>query len=144
MGKWFYIGVGMGLLFWFFSAFLHSFIFENETSFSLFRELFSDDLHKLFVRGFVLILFLAFGLYAQFMSAKQEKTIHELEEALSEIKILRGILPICSHCKKVRDDEGYWNQIEAYIQKHSEAKFSHSICKECMKKYYPDLNTNEE
>ena len=57
-----------------------------------------------------------------------------------ELKILRGLMPICSFCKKIRDDDGYWNQLEAYISDHSEAQFSHSICQECMDKYYPDID----
>lgn len=64
----------------------------------------------------------------------------KLQGALSEIKVLRGILPVCSFCKKIRDDQGSWNQIEAYIQEHSDAEFSHSICKECANKHYPDLH----
>ena len=64
----------------------------------------------------------------------------ELEAAFSEVKILRGMLPICMHCKKIRDDKGYWNQLESYIQEHSGAEFSHSICQECAKKHYPDMN----
>ena len=68
----------------------------------------------------------------------------ELQEALSEVKSLSGLLPICSHCKKIRDDQGYWNSIEKYIQEHSEAEFSHSICQECAKKYYPDYDIYEE
>ena len=60
----------------------------------------------------------------------------ELENALDEIKILRGILPICASCKKIRDDAGYWNQIEAYIEKYTEAQFSHGICEECAEKLY--------
>lgn len=63
----------------------------------------------------------------------------ELEKALAEVKTLSGLLPICSSCKKIRDDKGYWNQIEAYIQDHSEVDFSHSICPDCAKKIYPDL-----
>lgn len=68
----------------------------------------------------------------------------ELRKSLSRIKQLSGLLPICMHCKKIRDDKGYWNQIEAYIQKHSEAEFSHSICKECAKQYYPDLGLYDD
>ena len=67
-----------------------------------------------------------------------------LEEALREVKTLSGLLPVCSHCKKVRDDQGYWNQIELYISEHSDADFSHGICPECAKKYYPDLKIYEE
>lgn len=61
----------------------------------------------------------------------------ELADALKEIKTLRGILPLCSFCKKIRDDKGYWEQVDVYIHKHSEADISHSICPDCMKKNYP-------
>lgn len=65
---------------------------------------------------------------------------NKLQEAIAQIKILSGMLPICSSCKKIRDDNGYWNQIESYIQEHSEVDFSHSICPECAGKYYGDYN----
>ncbi len=71
---------------------------------------------------------------------QREKLIEALQKALSEVKTLRGFLPICSYCKKIRDDKGYWSQIESYIHKHSDAEFSHGICPECAKKYYPDMN----
>jgi K+-sensing histidine kinase KdpD len=74
---------------------------------------------------------------------QQEKLISQLKAALSEVKRLSGLLPICSMCKKIRDDQGYWNQIESYIQDHSDAKFSHSICRECAKTYYPDFDVYE-
>lgn len=70
---------------------------------------------------------------------EREKLISELRTALAEIRTLRGFLPICSNCKRVRDDEGYWNQIDAYIQNHSDIEFSHSICPECAQKLYPEL-----
>jgi hypothetical protein len=59
---------------------------------------------------------------------------------LAEVKTLSGLLPICSHCKKIRDDKGYWNKIETYISNHSNAMFSHGICEECVKKHYPDFD----
>jgi PAS domain S-box-containing protein len=71
---------------------------------------------------------------------QRNKLITELQKTLSEVKTLRGFLPICSHCKKIRDDKGYWNQIESYIHKHSDAEFSHGICPECAQKYYPDMD----
>lgn len=71
---------------------------------------------------------------------KLETTISHLNSALDEINTLKGILPICSSCKKVRDDSGYWRQIESYISLHSEAEFSHSICPECVQKLYPDMD----
>ena len=80
------------------------------------------------------------------LTAERERNrlIAELREALSKIKKLSGLLPICSHCKKIRDDKGYWNQIESYIHDHSDAEFSHSICPECAKKYYPDLDIYDD
>jgi ABC-type nitrate/sulfonate/bicarbonate transport system substrate-binding protein len=75
---------------------------------------------------------------------QKKELIHDLKSALKEIKKLSGMLPICSHCKKIRDDKGYWNQIENYISEHSEAEFSHGICKECAEKYYPDLGLYED
>jgi len=65
--------------------------------------------------------------------------IQELRESLEHIKTLQGILPICSFCKKIRDDQGYWNQVEAYVGKHSDVQFSHGICPECMKRHYPKI-----
>ncbi|MDA3897368.1 MAG: hypothetical protein PF482_14635 [Desulfobacteraceae bacterium] len=70
----------------------------------------------------------------------REELIVQLKNALNEIKQLRGILPICAHCKKIRDDKGYWNQIESYIENHTEAEFSHGICPGCAEKFYPDLD----
>ena len=68
------------------------------------------------------------------------KTISAYENALKEIKTLKGMLPICSACKKIRDDRGYWNQLEDYIMAHSEAEFTHGICPECIKIHYPDFD----
>jgi PAS domain S-box-containing protein len=71
---------------------------------------------------------------------ERERLILELTEALSKVKILSGLLPICASCKKIRNDEGYWEQIEMYIRDHSEAEFSHSICPECTEKLYPEYH----
>ncbi|MBN1995671.1 MAG: response regulator [Anaerolineae bacterium] len=68
-----------------------------------------------------------------------EHTNAELQEALDKVKILTGLLPICSGCKKIRNDHGYWEQVEIYIASHSDAEFSHGLCPECIKKLYPDL-----
>ena len=67
---------------------------------------------------------------------EQQRLIHELQSALSEVKTLKGFLPICSSCKKIRDDKGYWNQIESYIQERSDAEFSHSMCPDCSDSIY--------
>ena len=69
---------------------------------------------------------------------ERERLIGELREALAKVKLLSGLLPICASCKKIREGNGYWNQIESYIKEHSEAEFSHGLCPECAKKLYPD------
>ncbi|MDO9109681.1 MAG: ABC transporter substrate-binding protein [Desulfatirhabdiaceae bacterium] len=73
------------------------------------------------------------------VEAEREKLIHELEKALARVNQLSGLLPICASCKKVREDSGYWTQIEAYVQDRSEAEFSHGICPECAEKLYPEF-----
>jgi sigma-B regulation protein RsbU (phosphoserine phosphatase) len=70
--------------------------------------------------------------------AERDQLIQELQKALANVKSLSGLLPICSGCKKIRDDKGYWNQVESYVQRHSEATFTHGLCPVCMKKYFPD------
>jgi PAS domain S-box-containing protein len=70
---------------------------------------------------------------------EREKTIAELQHAIAEVKVLSGLLPVCASCKKIRDDNGYWNQIEAYVREHSEADFTHSICPDCTRELYPDF-----
>ncbi|MBU3914235.1 PAS domain S-box protein [bacterium] len=70
---------------------------------------------------------------------ERERLIKELQEAFDSIKTLKGLLPICANCKKIRDDGGYWNQIESFIESHSDALFSHGICPDCYKKLYPDV-----
>jgi len=68
-----------------------------------------------------------------------EKTTNRLQGALDNIKTLEGLLPMCSNCKNIRDDDGYWQQLEVYIQQHSNAEFSHSICPKCACQLYPGL-----
>ena len=75
---------------------------------------------------------------------EREKLILQLQDALAKVKTLRGLIPICSSCKKIRDDKGYWNQIEVFIRDHSEADFSHGICPDCVKKLYDDLSEPDD
>ena len=79
--------------------------------------------------------------YGKLKQADKEKEalIINLQNALDEVKKLSGMLPICSSCKKIRDDDGYWQQIEEYIRDHSEADFTHGICNDCVKELYPDF-----
>lgn len=81
---------------------------------------------------------------AVFLQLQQQKNIikkqaEELQQKINEVKVLRGILPICSHCKKIRNDKGFWQQVDAYLQEHTEAELSHGICTDCAKKHYPQF-----
>ena len=69
---------------------------------------------------------------------KCDSYIYELEQAMKKIKVLSGIVPICMHCKQIRDDKGYWNELETFISQHSDAQFTHGICEACLEKYYPE------
>lgn len=90
-----------------------------------------------------LVVALAIGLAHRLrirqVQARERALGIRVDEALAHIRVLRGMLPICASCKNIRDDKGYWNQIEMYIREHSEAEFSHGICPDCMKKLYPDF-----
>lgn len=77
------------------------------------------------------------------LNAELEARNRELQEALEKVKTLRGLLPICASCKKIRDDQGYWQQVEVYVREHSEAEFSHGLCPDCIKKLYPEFLDGE-
>ena len=70
---------------------------------------------------------------------EMKRTQEALQQALNDVQTLRGIVPICMHCKKIRDDQGYWNRVEVYLQDHTEVEFSHGICPECAKQLYPEF-----
>jgi sigma-B regulation protein RsbU (phosphoserine phosphatase) len=71
--------------------------------------------------------------------AELRRINEDLQKALREVKVLRGLIPICASCKKIRNDGGFWQQIEEYIGEHSEAEFSHGLCQPCLKKLYPGV-----
>ncbi len=77
--------------------------------------------------------------YKHQMEKERMQLTNQLRDALAKIKTLSGLLPICGFCKRIRDDKGYWEQVESYISKHSEAQFSHGVCPECVKKYYGEF-----
>ncbi|MFZ2196575.1 MAG: response regulator [Thermodesulfovibrionales bacterium] len=75
----------------------------------------------------------------QQQNKEKDELIAKLQNALDKVKFLSGLLPICSSCKKIRDDKGYWQQIESYVREHSEAQFTHGLCPDCLTKLYPNL-----
>lgn len=98
-----------------------------------------DYLVKGQINGFVLYRTLLHAIERQQAEAERIRLIEELKRALAQVKTLRGLLPICAGCKKIRDDSGYWNQIEVYIMQHSDAQFSHGLCPDCLRRLYPGL-----
>lgn len=91
----------------------------------------------------IILSYVLESLRAHYIGQLERQNI-ELQEALADVKKLSGLLPICSSCKKIRDDKGYWKQIESYIHEHSEAQFSHGICPECAQEFYPDITLNDD
>lgn len=139
------LGIFMGISFWFIESFIHSVIFKHGPFIGELLPL--SDMHELWMRMFICMLFIIFGIYAQGIIDKlkavekeRENLISELQTSLEEIKTLRNILPICSSCKKIRDDKGDWHFLEIYLRDHSQTEFSHGICPECMKKLYPNFS----
>ncbi len=78
------------------------------------------------------------GLYRARLEKEREKLLRDLQEAMSKIKTLSGLIPICAWCKKIRDDKGYWHTVEQYAEEHSQAEFTHGMCPDCQKKYMAD------
>jgi hypothetical protein len=102
-----------------------------------------------FLSGFIaiLVIMLGAGIFVKITNPiikKLHATVANLEKALRQVKTLRGILPICSFCKKIRGDKGYWDQVEVYVTQHTDADFSHSICPDCMAKHYPGIDFSEK
>jgi AmiR/NasT family two-component response regulator len=80
------------------------------------------------------------ALFKQQAEQALRKKNAELQAALDQVKALSGLLPICAGCKKIRDDKGYWNQVETYVEKHSEARFTHGLCPDCIRRVYPEFD----
>ena len=77
------------------------------------------------------------------VEAKRDQTIADLQQTLTQVKILGGLLPICASCKRIRNDEGYWQAVEEYITQHSQAQFTHALCPACLEKLYPGVMEDE-
>jgi DNA-binding NtrC family response regulator len=100
--------------------------------------LFKGDTH-----GQLLIRAIYYALERKRAAKEREQLIGELREALAHVKQLSGLLPICASCKSIRDDRGYWQQLEKYLDEHSEVKFTHGLCPHCARKLYPELYKDE-
>lgn len=101
------------------------------------------EIDEILVITFYLALALGIFAFRRWLNQRQieqalQEQLAQLNQALNEVQQLRGIIPICASCKNIRDDQGYWHQVESYIRDHSQADFSHGICPSCAKKMYPD------
>jgi hypothetical protein len=107
------------------------------------------DLDEIATVSIFLVFALLFFAVRRWREARKSEKVaversEELEKALSEVRRLRGLITICSVCKRVRNDDGFWQQIEVYIRDHSEAEFSHGICRDCAKKLYPEFEDDQQ
>ena len=125
---------------------IETYVDANKDNKSLLVDIFNPPPNELYERLGILFIITFFGAFISILvkkikTSEEEKTkiIEDLNIANMEIKTLRGIIPICSHCKNIRDDEGYWSQVEVYVRQRTEADFTHSICPDCAQKHYPEF-----
>lgn len=123
----------------------HELLHKADLVINTLRRSIDSDLKKYrYLFSFIIIFLVILVFYVLIVFYRYEKqkadNLAKIKQAYENIKILGGMLPICASCKKIRNDQGYWEQIEAYIRDHSEVEFSHSICQECVEELYPELN----
>jgi len=144
----FFLGKNEGVAFSAVFLLIISVLLFNPFSFEIYA--YDNEVSIRFLAALLFLTLIFYGLesslekYGRMLIEKHNTLLDEkqkLEKALKENKTLRGLIPICSNCKKIRDDGGYWQQVEVYVRDRSEADFSHSICPDCINKLYPELKT---
>jgi hypothetical protein len=142
----YFLAAGMALAvgFWMVETLAHVYLFSAPSWPDALLPL--DDPNELWMRGLTTLLFIGFGAHAQRLvdrrrdaERQREELIAQLEKSLEEIRTLRGILPICGHCKKIRNDKGYWEGLESYLGKHAQIDFTHGVCPDCAAKFYSEF-----
>jgi len=112
---------------------------DDSEAIRLVKEGAQDYLYKADISPGILLRSLRYAIERKDAELERERLISELSEALKQVRTLSGLLPICSNCRRIRNDKGYWERLEEYIQEHTDADFSHGICPECREKLYPNL-----
>jgi hypothetical protein len=135
--KVFLASILLGVMVWLFDCWVDAYIFSEGT---FLDQLVNPTLFEIYIRGLLFIVFAGFGIVVAKIVAKlrlseEEKiqTIAKLQKAQKEIAVLRKIVPICASCKKIRDNDNAWHQIEGYIRDHSDIEFTHGLCPDCVK-----------
>ncbi len=123
------ISLGVSAVFWTLNAAIMSQVLHSGT---FLEQFFQPDMHHLWMRIPVVIISVPIVTLIVFLGRK-----------FAEVKLLRGLIPICAWCKKIRDDKGYWQAVEQYIQEHAKAEFTHGMCPECQNKYFAEHFTEE-
>ena len=138
-GRIFLLSILLGLMVWLLDCWVDAYVFSEG---SLHDQIFHPGIFEIYIRGLILVVFMGFGLVVarvvlRLRLSEEEKaqTIAALQLAQKEIIALRGILPICASCKKIRKDDASWHQIEGYIRDHSNVEFTHGICPDCLKSF---------
>jgi len=111
---------------------------DDSEAIRLVKEGAQDYLYKADISPGILLRALRYAIERKDAERERERLISELSQALTQVRTLSGLLPICSNCRRIRNDKGYWEQLEGYIQEHTDADFSHGICPECVEKIYPE------
>ena len=134
-----WLGIALAIIYWIIEALIHVLAFAES---SFLQQLIPNEIDEVWMRSFTSLLIISFGCYAHLQTNKIIKSNKEkleaqkkLEDALS--KILSKFIPICSYCKKIRDDKGYWEQVEVYISRLTNARFSHGVCETCFQEHFP-------
>ena len=112
---------------------------DNELGVAALQEGAQDYLVKGQINRNLVVRSIRYALERQKLMETLRQARAAAEDALATVKTLTGLLPICSGCKQIRDDQGYWNKVETYITRRTDAQFTHSLCPDCVKKYFPDL-----
>ena len=136
----FYLGLLLAVGFWVFEALIHTAFFKEEGFHWL-----PVEPDELWMRSCICLLFILFGFHSQRalnqrhqVESERETMREQLEQSLT--RVLSGYVPICAHCKQIRDEHDQWIRVETYVQDRTEAEFTHSICPQCLHDHYPELD----